>query len=89
MTYPDAKEYLRIADNAYNAEAYTEAAEILEKVVHAVAFDRELSSSRNRDLSSAQYEEIAAEVRRQIARFHFCPDEPSWEDVSSLLSFLP
>lgn len=31
MTYQDAKEYLCIADNALNVEAYTEAVEIVGK----------------------------------------------------------
>lgn len=79
MTYEDAKEYLRIADNAYNAEAYTESAGIIEKVVHGVASHSDMEESR--------HEEIVAGLRQLIARFHYCPDEVCWETVSSLSDF--
>lgn len=76
MTYTDAKDYLRIADNAYNIEAYSEAAEIVEKVAYAIAYDNEMPSQKR--------EEIIHAVKEQIARFQFCPDECLWEDTSSL-----
>jgi methionine aminopeptidase len=76
MTYTDAKEYLRIAENAYNIDAYTEAAEIVAKVAQAVAFDT--------DMPKIQRDEIAQSVKSQIARFQFCPDECCWEVVSEL-----
>lgn len=76
MTYTDAKDYLRIADNAYNIGAYNEAAEIVEKVSYAIAYDTEMPSSER--------EEIIEAVKSQIGRFQFCPDECCWEDVSGL-----
>jgi hypothetical protein len=76
MTYTDAKEYLRIAENAYNIEAYTEATEMVAKVARAVAFDT--------DMPKIQRNEIIQSVKSQIARFQFCPDECCWEDVSEL-----
>lgn len=76
MTYKDAKEYLRIADNAYRVEAYSEAVEIVEKVAYAVAFDK--------DMPLTQRDEIVHEVKEQIARFQFCPDECCWEMTGAL-----
>lgn len=76
MTYTDAKEYLRIAENAYNIEAFSEAAEIVEKVAYAIAYDK--------DMLPQQREEIIHAVKEQIARFQFCPDECCWEETSSL-----
>ena len=34
MTYQDALDYLRIAENAYNVQAYSESAEIVEKLAY-------------------------------------------------------
>ncbi len=76
MTYTDAKEYLRIAENAYSIESYAKAAEIVEKVARAVAFDS--------DMSEDQRYEIIGSVKSQIARFQFCPDECCWEDMNGL-----
>lgn len=76
MTYTDAKEYLHIAENAYSIEAFTEAAEIIEKVARAVAFDT--------NMSDIQRDEIIKTIKYQIARFQFCPDECCWEYVSGL-----
>ncbi len=76
MTYKDAKEYLRIADNAYRVEAYSEAADIVEKVAYGVASDT--------DMPSAQRDEIVREVKELIARFQFCPDECCWETTCGL-----
>ncbi len=76
MTYIDAKEYLHIAENAYNIEAYKEAAEIVEKVALAMAFDTVMPANRR--------DEIIESVKSQIARFQFCPVECYWEDISGL-----
>jgi hypothetical protein len=76
MTYTDAKEYLHIAENAYGVEAYAEAAEIVAKVARAVAFDTAMPK--------IQRDEIVNNVKSQIARFQFCPDEGCWEVVSEL-----
>lgn len=76
MTYTDAKEYLRIAENAYSLEAYAEAADIVGKVARDVAFDTAMPE--------IQREEIINCVKSQIARFQFCPDECCWEDMSGL-----
>ncbi len=40
MDYKDAIEYLRIAENAYNVEAFSESAEILEKVALSLMIQR-------------------------------------------------
>lgn len=76
MTFEDAKHFLHIADNAYNVEAYSQAAEILEKVAYTVAYESEMHS--------LQRDEITDIVKRQIGRFQFCPDESCWEKVSEL-----
>ena len=76
MTYIEAKEYLRIANNAYNVEAYNAAADIVEKIAKEVAFDNVMSK--------LQHEEILNGLKSLIARFQFCPDECCWENISSL-----
>ena len=44
MTYQDALDYLRIAENAYNVQAYSESAEIVEKLAYfAVDIENGLS----------------------------------------------
>ena len=80
MDYKDAIEYLRIAENAYNAEAFSESAEILEKVARYIAYDSE-------NLSSEQRKELTDKTMAGIGRFHWCPDEALWEEVSALSDF--
>ena len=47
MTYQDALDYLRIAENAYNVQAYSESAEIVEKLAYfAVDIENGLSSQQ-------------------------------------------
>ena len=72
MTCTDAKEYLHIAKNAYELEAFTEALEILYKVAHWVAYDDEMTESIR--------QEIINETKSQLSRFQFCPDEACWEE---------
>ncbi len=76
MTYTDAKEYLHIAENAYNMGAYSEAAEIVKKIARAVALDT--------DMPETQRAEIVEGTKTLIARFQFCSDECCCEDVSGL-----
>ena len=76
MNYLDAKDYLRIADNAYNAQAYNECAQILKKVAQAIAFDLEALPDQRKELTDL--------VCAQINRFQFCPDEALWETVTGL-----
>jgi hypothetical protein len=80
MTFEDAKQFLHIADNAYNVEAYSQAAEILEKVAYAVAYKSEMNPSQRKEISDI--------VKKQLGRFQFCPDECSWENVSGLTDLL-
>lgn len=76
MKYEDAIEYLRIAENAFNIGAFSEAAQIVEKISYAIAY--------NTDMPSQQRDELIHKVKGLIARFQFCPDECCWEETSSL-----
>lgn len=78
MTYQDALDYLRIADNAYNVQAYTESAEIVGKLAYFAA-------DKENGLSAQQRTEIIEAVKRAIGRFTFCLDECIWEETSSLM----
>lgn len=77
MNYEDAMEYLRIAENAFDVQAYEEAAEITEKVAHYAAYGCE-------ELSPEQKTALVDAVQRAIGRFTFCPDECLWEEISAL-----
>lgn len=77
MTYQDALDYLHIAENAYNAEAYDESAEIVRNLAYFVI-------RKDNGLSNQQREEIAEAVKRAIGRFTYCPDEAIWEDMCGL-----
>lgn len=79
MTYKDAKELLRIADNAFNAGAYVESAEIVEKLAYFVA------NRKDNGLSAKQSDEITKTVKQAIGRFTFCPDESVWEEACGLM----
>ena len=75
MTYQDALDYLRIAENAYNVQAYSESAEIVEKLAYFAA-----------DIENGQQRvEINEAVNRAIGRFTFCPDEYIWEQTCGLI----
>lgn len=78
MTYQDALDYLRIAENAYNVQAYSESAEIVEKLAY-------FAVSRDNGLSPQQRIEITESVKRAISRFTFCPDECIWEETCGLI----
>lgn len=78
MTNQDALDYLRIAENAYNVQAYSESAEIVEKLAY-FAIDRE------NGLSPQQRVEITEAVKQAIGRFTFCPDEYIWEKTCGLI----
>lgn len=70
-------DFLRIAENAFNAGAYQESADIVEKVACYAAY-----SSDN--LPAEQKETLTKEAQRAIALFTFCPDECLWEEISAL-----
>lgn len=78
MNYQDAKEYLRIAENAFNVQAYDESAEIVEKVARYIAYEGD-------NLTAAQKAELTETVQRAIGRFTFCPDECLWEETCALM----
>lgn len=78
MTYQDAKEYLRIADNALNVEAYTEAVEIVEKLTF-------FTINKDNGLNPAQNAEITDDVKKMIGRFTYANSEWAWEQTSGLL----
>lgn len=78
MTYQDALDYLRIAENAYNGQAYSESAEIVEKLAY-------FAVSRDNGLSPQQRIEIIESVKHAISRFTFCPDECIWEETCGLI----
>lgn len=76
--YQDAKGYLRIAENAFNAQAYKESAEIVENVARYVAY-------HSKNLTTAQRSELTKETQKAISLFTFCPDECLWEEISALM----
>lgn len=77
MNYTDAKEFLRIADMAYDAGDYQNAADIVERVARFAAYDcSNLTQNELYDLTRA--------VKHSIARFTDCPDEAVWEEASAL-----
>lgn len=79
MTYEDAKEYLHIAENAYNVGAYSESADIVRQLAYfAVA-------KEGSPLTVEQRDEIIEQVKKAVSRFTFCPDECIWEDTCGLM----
>lgn len=76
--YQDAKDYLHIAENAFNAQAYQESAEIVENVARYVAY-------QGKSLTTAQRAELTKETQKAIGLFTFCPDECLWEETSALM----
>ncbi|MGM9705153.1 MAG: hypothetical protein ACI3YB_04085 [Prevotella sp.] len=78
MTYQDALDFLHIAENAYEAEAYSESAEIVRKIACFVI-------DKRNGLSGQQRAELTEAVKRSIGRFTFCPDEALWEDTCGLI----
>lgn len=77
MNYTDAKEFLRIADMAYDAGDYQNAADIVERIARYAAYDSDgLTENELADLTHA--------VKRSIGRFTDCPDEAIWEEASAL-----
>ena len=77
MNYTDAKEFLRIADMAYDAGDYQNAADIVERVARFAAYD---SSDRTQN----ELYDLTRAVKHSIARFTDCPDEAIWEEASAL-----
>lgn len=78
MNYTDAKEFLRIADMAYDAGDYQNAADIVERVARFAAYDGD-------SMTEAQLNDLTREVKLSIARFTDCPDEAIWEEASALI----
>ncbi len=76
MNYTDAKEFLRIADMAYNAGDYRNSADITERIARCAAYDTALDESERADLTK--------EVMLMIGRFSDCPDEAVWEEACAL-----
>lgn len=77
MTFDDAKEYLHIAENAFNAGAYQESAQIVTRLAYfVIADDNSLTFSERRELTDG--------VKRAIGRFTESPDECTWEDMCGL-----
>lgn len=81
-TYQDAMDFLHIADNAFDAQAYDESAEIVQKVARYAAYE-------SKGLSREQQATLTEAVQRLIGRFTFCPDECLWEEVSALSDMFP
>lgn len=77
MNYTDAKEFLRIADMAYDAGDYQNAADIVERVARFAAYD-------SSNLTQNELYELTRAVKHSIARFTDCPDEAIWEEASAL-----
>lgn len=77
MTYTDAKEFLRIASNAFDAGAYTESAQIVTRLAYFAADD-------SNGLTGSERRELTDGVKRAIGRFTECPDECTWEDMCGL-----
>lgn len=77
MNYTDAKEFLRIADMAYDAGDYQNAADIVERVARFAAYD-------SRGLTQNELYDLTRAVKHSIARFTDCPDEAIWEEASAL-----
>ncbi len=78
MNYTDAKEFLRIADMAYDAGDYQNAADIVERVARFAAYD-------SSDLTQNELYDLTRAVKHSIARFTDCPDEAIWEEASALI----
>lgn len=77
MTFDDAKEYLHIAENAFNAGAYQESAQIVTRLAYFAADD-------SNGLTCSERRELTDGVKRAIGRFTECPDECTWEDMCGL-----
>lgn len=78
MNYSDAKEFLHIADMAYDAGDYQNAADIVERVARFAAYD-------SSDLTQNELYDLTRAVKHSIARFTDCPDEAIWEEASALI----
>ena len=78
MNYTDAKEFLRIADMAYDAGDYQNATDIVERVARFAAYD-------SSDLTQNELYDLTRAVKHSIARFTDCPDEAIWEEASALI----
>ena len=77
MNYTDAKEFLRIADMAYDTGDYQNAADIVERVARFAAYD-------SSGLTQNELYDLTRAVKHSIARFTDCPDEAIWEEASAL-----
>lgn len=77
MTFDDAKEYLHIAENAFNAGAYQESAQIVTRLAYFVIAD-------DNSLTADEKARLTAAVKLAIGRFTDCPDECIWEDMCGL-----
>lgn len=80
MTYDDALQFMHIAENAYRVEAYTEALDILTRLVHYVR--------RGEGMTPEQRETLTRRVRGAVAEFSSCPDECAWEMACELTPLL-
>lgn len=78
MTYEDAKDFLHIAENAFQVGAYTESAQIVQRLAY-------FAINSENGLTSEQNEEIRKGVILAIGRFTDCPDESIWEDTCGLI----
>lgn len=78
MTYKDAKDFLYIAENAYNIGAFAESAEIVRNLAFFVI-------DKGNGLSAEERQTLTEEVKRAIGRFTNCPDEAIWEDTCGLI----
>ena len=80
MTYKDVRDFLHIAENAYNVGAYYESAMIVQRMAYLIA-----GGPRSNGFTPAENRELTELVKKAINRFTDCPDECAWEDTCGLI----
>lgn len=76
-TYEDAMDYLRIAEQAYNAGAVEEAYDIMDNVA-------DYTCNAGSNLPDERRGPLVCEMERVTRLTHYCPEEDMWEELRYL-----